>query len=279
VAKTIAAARLPWQPATTATLPTPLALADLPLRYQAGDFPWPCRRRSTGSAHASRGDRADPPRPGPFRRGRTGVQRRPRRRAGSRRPRSRGEVGGLSTTAPSGSNREPWQGQSQLRSASLKWTVHPRCVQCGGDAVVAVDGTALPVNAHHGTAACRDVGDAVHMRGVQPVADEVPRHGGLGAQERRRPMRLATLAGLRSPTSPERGVVLAAESGEDPWSTGPGDQCSPVRCCRGGQRNHGVGRRAVPRPVRGVGPFRSAFATNLSQYRTIWLDSSSWSSS
>src|SRR3954451_10687313 len=50
----------------------------------------------------------------------------PNRAQGSRR--SSGSTAGPSRTAPSTSKRDPWHGQSQLRSAALKRRRQPRCV-------------------------------------------------------------------------------------------------------------------------------------------------------
>src|SRR5690606_23861469 len=41
----------------------------------------------------------------------------------------RGVGAGPLITSPSGAKREPWQGQSQLRSTSFQCTMHPRWVQ------------------------------------------------------------------------------------------------------------------------------------------------------
>ena len=54
---------------------------------------------------------------------------RKRRRRQSTSWRSSGVTAGPASTAPSTSKREPWHGQSQLRSASLKCSRQPRCVQ------------------------------------------------------------------------------------------------------------------------------------------------------
>src|SRR5690606_3313194 len=48
--------------------------------------------------------------------------------AGARSNRSSGLIAGPCMTSPPVSNREPWQGQSQLLSASFQLTTQPRCV-------------------------------------------------------------------------------------------------------------------------------------------------------
>jgi hypothetical protein len=45
--------------------------------------------------------------------------------------RSRSTTAGPVSTRPSHAKREPWQGQSQLRSAGFQVTWQPRCVQTG----------------------------------------------------------------------------------------------------------------------------------------------------
>ena len=45
-----------------------------------------------------------------------------------------GAIAGPSITVPSGLNRLPWQGQSQLVSTLFQCTLQPRCVQTGDTA-------------------------------------------------------------------------------------------------------------------------------------------------
>ena len=44
-------------------------------------------------------------------------------------------IAGLFSTAPEGSKREPWQGQSQLRSSGFQVSKQPRCVQRGSTSI------------------------------------------------------------------------------------------------------------------------------------------------
>ena len=67
--------------------------------------------------------------------------------------RSSGLTAGPASTVPSTSKREPWQGQSQVRSASFQRVRQPRCVQrsetaCSAPAVVAVDADLPEPGAH-----------------------------------------------------------------------------------------------------------------------------------
>ncbi len=85
---------------------------------------------------------------------------------------------GPCSTSPSGAKREPWHGQSQLRSAVLNATRQPRCVHVARDrrqravlGAVGRDGLALV--ADQGALAGPQVGGRARVALEEAVADEV----------------------------------------------------------------------------------------------------------
>ena len=161
---------------------------------------------------------------------------------GSRR--SSGRTAGPSRTAPSTSKREPWHGQSQLRSAPLNRTRQPRWVHrsdtaCKPARVVAEDARAVGAVPDDPRLARRHVGRGPGLAWRQPVPDQVRGHLGVHPREAGQPARRHAVR------AEQRGLVVAAAGdpvGQHRRGHRPAGQ-APLRVA--GRDEHPGGHRGV----------------------------------